>query len=99
MMARRTLTPYAFAHVGRVVDYETSFCCSVYPASRDASGWIVGGGFGVMTAPVGRVRFELSTSITRLSGNSEQGENDSWMGAGPMVGIRLGAAIPVGATP
>ena len=97
--ARRALTPYAFAHVGRVVDYETSFCCSVYPASKDATGWIVGGGFGFMTAPVGRVRFDLSTSISRLSGNSEQGDYDSWKGAGPMLGIRLGAIIPVGAIP
>ena len=97
--ARGTLTPYAFAHVGRVLDYETSFCCSVYTASKDATGWLVGGGFGFTTAPIGRVRFDLSASVNRVSGNSEKGLDDSWKGAGPMVGIRLGASIPVRATP
>jgi hypothetical protein len=69
--------------------------CSVYTASSNAQGWLFGGGFGVATAPVGNVRFDLSASVNRLSGESDTGDTGTWKGAGPVVGVRLGASVPL----
>jgi hypothetical protein len=56
---------------------------------------LVGGGFGLVMAPVGTIRFDLSAGVHRLSGESEEGTNGTWKGAGPMLDIRLGASIPL----
>jgi hypothetical protein len=89
------LRPYFFLHGARIFDYDVDFCCSVYPTFRNADGWAYGGGFGVTTAPVGFVRFDLSASVSRLSGESDVGNSGSWEGAGPLVAIRLGASVPL----
>ena len=92
---RAPVQPYVFAHAARIFDYDVSFCCSVYQASSNALGWLVGGGFGLVMAPVGTIRFDLSAGVHRLSGESEEGTNGTWKGAGPMLDIRLGASIPL----
>ena len=92
---RSPFRPYLFANVTWIFDYDVStFCCSVYTASSNASGWSVGGGFGIITAPVGHVRFDLSARVDRLSGESDASEG-AWKGAGPVVGVRLGASVPL----
>jgi len=92
---RSPLRPYLFANVTWIFDYDvSSFCCSVYTASPNASGWSVGGGFGIATAPVGHVRFDLSARVDRLSGESDASEGP-WKAAGPVVGVRLGASVPL----
>jgi len=93
--SRRAVRPYLFANVTWIFDYDVStFCCSVYTASSNASGWSVGGGFGITTAPVGNVRFDLSASVDRMSGESDASDGP-WKGAGPVVGVRLGASVPL----
>ena len=87
--------PYLFAHASRLFDYDLSFCCSVYPANSNAHGWILGGGFGLTTAPVGHVRFDLSAGVSRLSGKSPDANLGSWESAGPLRSIRLGATVPL----
>jgi len=87
--------PYAFLHGARIFDYDVNACCSVYPISEDANGWSYGGGFGLTSAPVGFVRFDLSASVSRLLGESELENVGSWEGAGPVVAIRLGASVPL----
>jgi Outer membrane protein beta-barrel domain len=92
---RRAVRPYLFANVTWIFDYDVSpFCCSDYTASSDASGWSVGGGFGITTAPVGNVRFDLSARVDRMSGESDASDGP-WKGAGPVVGVRLGASVPL----
>ena len=92
---RRAVRPYLFANVTWIFDYKvSSFCCSDYTASSDASGWSVGGGFGITTAPVGNVRFDLSARVDRMSGESDASDGP-WKGAGPVVGVRLGASVPL----
>jgi hypothetical protein len=92
----RGIRPYVFAHGARVLDYDVgSFCCSVYQATADADGWSYGGGFGLTTLPVGFVRFDLSASVSKLSGESELVNFDSWKSAGPVVAVRLGASVPL----
>ena len=92
---RSPVRPYLFANVTWIFDYDVStFCCSVSTASSNASGWSVGGGFGIITAPVGHVRFDLSARVDRLSGESDASEG-TWKGAGPVVGVRLGASVPL----
>jgi len=59
---KRAVRPYLFANVTWIFDYDVTSCCSVYTASSNASGWSFGGGFGITTAPVGYVRFDLSAS-------------------------------------
>ena len=93
--ARRGVRPYVFAHGARVLDYDVTFCCSVYTASEKASGWLFGGGFGVVTAPVGRVRFDLNAGVSRLSAESPKANLGTWKSAGPVVGVRLGALVPL----
>ena len=96
----RGVRPYVFAHGSRVFDYEVgSFCCNVYEAPRDADGWSFGGGFGFTTAPVGFVRFDLSASVSRLSGESELVNFQKWKGAGPVAAVRLGASVPLVGSP
>ena len=93
--SRSPVRPYLFANVTWIFDYDVStFCCSVYTASADASGWSAGGGFGIATAPVGHVRFDLSARVDRMSGQSEASEGP-WNGAGPVIGVRLGASVPL----
>jgi len=93
---RRAVRPYLFANVTWIFDYDVSdFCCSVYTANSNASGWSVGGGFGISTAPVGNVRFDLSAGVERMSGESDPSDQGSWKGAGPVVGVRLGASVPL----
>jgi outer membrane protein with beta-barrel domain len=93
--SRSPVRPYLFANVTWIFDYDVStFCCSVYTASADASGWAAGGGFGIATAPVGHVRFDLSARVDRMSGQSEASEGP-WNGAGPVIGVRLGASVPL----
>ena len=91
----RGIRPYVFAHGARLFEYDVKFCCSVYPIERDATGWLVGAGFGLTSAPVGRVRFDLSATASRLSGESDEVSFGSWKGAGPLVGLRLGASVPL----
>jgi hypothetical protein len=46
------------------------------------------------------VRFDLSASVSRLSGASdEQNTLDAWKGAGPVIAVRLGASVPLIGTP
>jgi hypothetical protein len=92
---RRSIRPYLFAHGAWIFDYDVTFCCSVYTANSNAEGWSFGGGFGVTTAPFGNVRFDLSASVDRLSGESDTGDSGAWKGAGPVVGVRLGASVPL----
>ncbi len=92
---KRGVRPYLFANVTWIFDYDVRFCCSVYSASSNASGWLVGGGFGITTAPVGYVRFDLSASVDRMSGESDADDPGPWKGAGPVVGLRLGASVPL----
>jgi len=92
---RRSIRPYLFAHGAWIFDYDVTFCCSVYTANSNAEGWLFGGGFGFTTAPVGNVRFDLSASVDRLSGESDAGDIGTWKGAGPVVGVRLGASVPL----
>jgi hypothetical protein len=88
--------PYVFAHGSRIFDYDvSSFCCNIYQASSTARGWLVGAGFGVTTAPVGHVRFDLNAAVNRLSGKSPTVNLGSWDSAGPLVDLRLGAAVPL----
>lgn len=87
--------PYVFLHGARIYDYDVDFCCSVYPVFENGTGWSYGGGFGLTTAPVGFVRFDLSASVSRLSGESERGDFGPWEGAGPLVALRLGASVPL----
>jgi hypothetical protein len=87
--------PYLFAHASRIVDYDVSFCCSIYPARSNAHGWILGGGFGLTTAPVGHVRFDLSAGISRMSGRTPDRTTGSWESAGPLMAVRLGATVPL----
>jgi hypothetical protein len=89
---RRSIRPYLFAHGAWIFDYDVS---SFYTANSNAEGWAFGGGFGVTTAPVGNVRFDLSASVDRLSGESDTGDIGTWKGAGPVVGVRLGASVPL----
>jgi len=89
------LHPYVFLHGVWIYDYEVDFCCSVYPTFQDADGWSFGGGFGLTTSPVGFIRFDLSASVSQLSGESEMVNFESWEGAGPLVAIRLGASVPL----
>jgi hypothetical protein len=94
-MGSRGPRPYLFAHAGRIFDYDVSFCCSVYPANSNAHGWILGGGFGLQTAPVGHIRFDLSAGVSRLSGRSPKANIGAWESAGPLMAIRLGATVPL----
>ena len=89
------LRPYVFLRGARVFDYDVDFCCSVYPTFQDADGWSYGAGFGLTTPPVGFVRFDLSASVSRLSGESDVVNFESWKGAGPLVAITLGASVPL----
>ena len=57
--------------------------------------WSYGAGFGLTSAPVGFVCFDLSASVSRLSGESDVENSQSWKGAGPVVAIRLGASVPL----
>jgi len=94
--SRRAVRPYLFANLTWIFDYNVStVCCSVYTANSNASGWSVGGGFGFTTAPVGNVRFDLSARVDRMSGESDPNDQGSWKGAGPVVGVRLGASVPL----
>jgi hypothetical protein len=97
----RGVRPYLFAHGVWITSYDVgSFCCSFGTASSDADGWSLGGGFGITSAPVGFVRFDLSASVSRLSGASdEQNTLDAWKGAGPVIAVRLGASVPLIGTP
>ena len=92
---RGGVSPYLFAHGARIFDYDVKFCCSVYSVSRDARGWLVGGGFGLTTSPLGFVRFDLSAGVNRLSGESDERDTGSWKGAGPLMDLRLGASVPL----
>ncbi len=92
---KRGIRPYLFANVTWLFDYDVTFCCSVYTASSNASGWSFGGGFGITTAPIGYVRFDLSARVDRMSGESDAGDAGAWKGAGPVVGVRLGASVPL----
>ena len=92
--SRSPFRPYLFANVTWIFDYDVTFCCSVYTASSNASGWSFGGGFGITTAAVGHVRFDLSARVDRLSGESDATDGP-WRGAGPVVGVRLGASVPL----
>ena len=93
---RRSIRPYLFVHGAWIFDYDvSSFCCSVYSPNSNAEGWAIGGGFGLTTPPVGNVRFDLSASVDRLSGESDTGDVGTWKGAGPVVGVRLGASVPL----
>ena len=87
--------PYLFGHASRIFDYDVSFCCSVYPAASNAHGWILGGGFGLVTAPVGHVRFDLSAGVSRLAAKTPDRVSGSWEGTGPLMAVRLGATIPL----
>ena len=93
----RGVRPYLFAHGVWITKYDVgTFCCSFGSASPDADGWSLGGGFGITSAPVGFVRFDLSASVSRLSGASDdQNPLDSWKSAGPVVAVRLGASVPL----
>jgi hypothetical protein len=91
----RRLQPYLFVHGGRIVDYDVSFCCSVYPASSNARGWLIGGGFGMLMAPVGPVRFDVSAGVHQLSADSPKATSGTWQAKGPMLDLRIGAAIPL----
>ena len=95
--SRGGVRPYLFAHGVLITNYEVGdFCCSFGSASPDADGWSLGGGFGITSTPVGFVRFDLSASVSRLSGASdEQTTFDSWKGAGPVIAVRLGASVPL----
>lgn len=86
--------PYVFFHGARIYDYDVEFCCSVYPVFEKGRGWSYGGGFGLTTVPVGFVRFDLSASVSRLSGESGS-DFGPWEGAGPVVALRLGASVPL----
>jgi hypothetical protein len=77
-VVRRTCLTNRGAHGARLAEYDVKFCCSVYPIERDATGWLVGAGFGLTAAPVGRVRFDLSASASRLSGESDEVSFGSW---------------------
>ena len=92
---RRGAHPYMFAHGARVIDYDVTFCCSVYTANSNARGWLFGGGFGIVTAPVGRVRFDLNAGVSRLSAESPEANLGSWKSAGPVVSVRFGASVPL----
>ena len=92
---KSAVRPYLFANGTWIFDYDVTFCCSVYTASSNATGWSFGGGFGITTAAVGYVRFDLSASVDRLSGESDAGDPGEWKGAGPVVGVRLGASVPL----
>lgn len=92
---RRSIRPYLFAHGAWIFDYDVSFCCDVYTVNPNGEGWSFGGGFGLTTPPVGNVRFDLSASVDRLSGESETGDIGTWKGAGPVIGVRLGASVPL----
>jgi hypothetical protein len=93
---RGGVRPYLFARGERIVDYDfSSVCCSIYPTSSNGRGWLFGGGFGVVTAPVGYVRFDLSAGVSRLSGESTETNVGTWKSAGPLVGVRLGASVPL----
>lgn len=87
--------PYLFARASRLYDYDVSYCCSVYRANSNAHGWILGGGFGLVTAPVGHMRFDLSAGVARLTGRSSSANIGSWESAGPMLNVRLGATVPL----
>ena len=93
----RGVRPYVFAHAARILDYKLGrFCCSSQAASPTANGWSYGAGFGLTTAPIGYVRFDLSASVNKLSGESdEQNTLDSWKSAGPVAVVRLGASLPL----
>ena len=94
--ASQRLQPFLFVRGGRVIDYDVSICCSVYPASSNARGWLLGGGFGVLLAPVGPVRFDMSAGVHHLAGKSRKAaQSGSWRADGPMIDIRLGASIPL----
>jgi hypothetical protein len=43
---------------------------------------------------VGNVRFDLSARVDRMSGESDATDGP-WKGAGPVVGVRLGASVPL----
>ena len=96
---RSGVRPYLFAHGARVFDYDISeVCCSVYGANSNGTGWLLGGGFGVTTAPIGYVRFDLSAGVSRLSGEADAktpADGGAWKSAGPLVGVRLGASVPL----
>jgi hypothetical protein len=87
--------PYVFLHGAWIFDYDVDDCCSVYSTSQSADGWSYGAGFGLTSVPVGFVRFDLSASVSRLSGESDVENFQSWKGAGPVVAIRLGASVPL----
>jgi hypothetical protein len=97
----RGIRPYVFAHGARILDYDVgNFCCSIQSASGKGDGWSFGGGFGLMSAPVGYVRFDLSASVSKLSGESDRQDTiDSWKSAGPVVAVRLGASVPLVGAP
>lgn len=92
---RAAVQPYLFAHGARIFDYDVTFCCSVYQAASNARGWLLGAGFGAVLAPIGTIRFDLSAGVHQLSGESDEGTGATWQGAGPMLDVRLGAAIPL----
>jgi hypothetical protein len=91
--ASRRVQPFIFAHGGRVVDYDVSICCSIYPASSNGRGWLLGAGFGVLTAPAGPVRFDVSAGVHHLSGQTPDRQLGTWRGAGPVLDVRVGASI------
>jgi hypothetical protein len=90
----RGLRPYVFAHGARILDYDVTFCCSVYFASQNARGWLIGGGFGAVLSPVGPIQLDMSAGVHRLSGQSRPDRFGPWEGAGPVLDVRLGASIP-----
>jgi len=88
--------PYLFAHGARIFDYDVRLCCRLNNATSSGDGWMVGGGFGLITRPVGTVRFDLSAGVHRLSGESEDNTGfGPWKGAGPIIDVRLGASVPL----
>lgn len=93
--SRSPFRPYLFANGTWIFDYNVRFCCDVYNVSPNASGSSFGGGFGIATAPIGHVRFDLSARVDRLSGESDPSDQGAWKGAGPIVGVRLGASVPL----
>ena len=90
-----SIRPYAFARGARIYDYDVDACCSVYRTSQDADGWSYGGGFGLITPPIGFVRFDVSAGISQLTGESALENLEAWKGAGPVIALRLGASVPL----